>query len=144
MQQVKKTSSHQATNVETSRQTSIEIKIPREHVTAIIGRGGAKIKSIQTETQTHVHFNADVDSDLPYRICNIRGKPENIRLAENYIRSIIANQPLIETYERHIPARFTGALIGRGGQNIMKIQRNTNSKITVINAATAKNAGSER
>jgi predicted PilT family ATPase len=42
--------------VKTSRPAFIEVKIPKECVGIVIGRGGSSIKDIQEKTDTKIHF----------------------------------------------------------------------------------------
>lgn len=45
--------------IKTSRPFSVEIKIRKENVGAIIGRGGSTIKEIQEKTNTRISFKND-------------------------------------------------------------------------------------
>ncbi|KAG7208620.1 hypothetical protein KM043_014827 [Ampulex compressa] len=120
--------------VETSRQTSIECKVPRQFVPVVIGRGGMTIKEVQQKTGTQINFKED-NIECPDRVCVIRGSTENSRLAEEMIKSIIANQPVIEIYEMYVPQNACGRIIGRGGETVKEIQMTSSAKVTVEGGA---------
>lgn len=124
-------SDRRKTRIATSRQSEIQIKIPRSSIPAIIGRGGSKIKEIQENTETQIKFGEETDVDAPERICKIQGKPESIRLAEVMILDIIRNQPVIEIYEMMVAQKYIGRIMGKGGDSIRLIQATSNAKITV-------------
>jgi polyribonucleotide nucleotidyltransferase len=42
--------------ISTSRPTIIEVKVPRDSVGAVIGRGGSTVKGIQEESNTRITF----------------------------------------------------------------------------------------
>ena len=105
------------------------MKVAREFVPAVIGRGGSVIKGVQRDTETQIKFKEENDLEAPERICIIRGKPECIRLAEAMILTIIKNQPIIETYELPVPQRAVGKIMGTRGENIKQIQNVSSAKI---------------
>ena len=116
--------------IKTSRQTQIEVKIPKECVGVVIGRGGITIKGIQEKTDTKIHFKDELETEQ-HRVCIVRGTGEGAQLAEYLIHDIILNQPLIETQEIFVPQYACGRIIGRNGENIRSISRTSNAKITV-------------
>lgn len=111
----------------------MEYKVPRQFVPAVIGRGGAVIKDVQDKTGTQIHFKDD-NVECPDRICIIRGTYEATHLAEEMIKSIIENQPIIETYEMYVPQKACGRIIGKGGDIIKHIQTTSCAKIIVENS----------
>ncbi|XP_068980197.1 tudor and KH domain-containing protein homolog [Bombus flavifrons] len=119
--------------VEISKRYTIECKVPRQFVPAVIGRGGSMIKDIQNKTGTVVHFKED-NIECPERICVIKGSYESVYLAENMIKSIINNQPIIESYVLSVPQKACGKIIGRGGDVIHHIQTISGAKVTIENA----------
>ncbi|XP_076296127.1 tudor and KH domain containing protein papi isoform X2 [Lasioglossum baleicum] len=99
-------------HVDIPKRVSIECEVPRQFVPAIIGRGGSVIKDVQNKTGTQINFKED-NLECPMRICIIRGPYENTQLAQEVIRSIIANQPIIETYETYVPYKVCARVLGR-------------------------------
>lgn len=91
------------------------------------------IKDIQNKTETQVHFKED-NIECPERICIIKGSYESVYLAENMIKSIIHNQPIIESYVLSVPQKACGRIIGRGGDVIYHIQTVSGAKVTIENA----------
>ncbi|PSN39206.1 Tudor and KH domain-containing protein [Blattella germanica] len=122
--------------ITTSRQVAIEVKIPRDCLGVVIGRGGGSIKSIQEKTHTKINFKDQFDNEQQHRVCVIRGTPEAAQLAESLIHDIILNQPLIETYEMFVPQNACGRIIGRNGDTIRSISSTSNAKITIENSTT--------
>lgn len=88
------------------------------------------IKDVQNKTGTQIFFKED-NIECPDRLCIIRGTYESVHLAEELIKSIIANQPIIETYEIFVPQKACGWIIGKGGATVQQIQMTTNAKIIV-------------
>ncbi|XP_043467814.1 tudor and KH domain-containing protein homolog [Leptopilina heterotoma] len=132
------------TRIATSRQSEIQIKIPRSSIPAIIGRGGSVIKEIQATTETQVKFGEETDVDAPDRICIIQGKPESIRLAEVMILDIIRNQPVIETHEMKVAQKYIGRIMGKGGESIKHIQAISNARIIVDSSMPSRDPNLER
>ncbi|XP_076663373.1 tudor and KH domain containing protein papi isoform X2 [Andrena cerasifolii] len=120
----------QRNHIEVAKRISIECKVPRQFVPAVIGRGGSVIKDVQSKTGTQIFFKED-NIECPDRVCIIRGTYESVHLAEELIKSIIANQPIIETYEIFVPQKACGWIIGKGGATVQQIQTTTNAKITI-------------
>lgn len=42
--------------VKTSRNVTIEVRVPKESIGIVIGRGGSTIKSIQQKSETRINF----------------------------------------------------------------------------------------
>ncbi|XP_031841503.2 tudor and KH domain containing protein papi isoform X1 [Nomia melanderi] len=122
-------------HIEIAKRISIECKVPRQFVPAVIGRGGSVIKDVQNKSGTQIFFKED-NLECPERICIIRGTYECTQLAQEMIKSIIENQPVIETYEIYIPQRACGRIIGRGGESIHQIQITSGAKVMVESGYT--------
>ncbi|XP_034945745.1 tudor and KH domain-containing protein homolog [Chelonus insularis] len=110
------------------KNVTYEIKILRQFVPAVIGRGGATIKDIEERTSTRIRFDKD-DSECPERICRIKGTVEAIKLAEVMIQNLIADMPIIETYEMFISSTTISKLLEQKGMLVNTIQSETNTKI---------------
>lgn len=129
------------TRIATSRQSEIQMKIPRNSIPAVIGRGGSMIKEIQENTETQIKFSDENDVEATERICIIRGKPESIRLAEAFISNIIRNQPVIETHEMEVAQKHVGKIMGKGGESIKQIQNISSAKVTIDGHIPVKDYG---
>lgn len=125
--------------LKTSRCTVIEVKIPADSVGLVIGRGGSTIKEIQLKSDTRINFKDEKASD-EYRVCIIRGTAEAAQYAESLIHEVIVSQPFIETFEMMVPVIAIGRIIGKNGENIRQISRNSNAKITIENATISQGA----
>lgn len=127
----------------TSRCTTIELKVPKQFASAIIGRGGSMIQKIQDATGTHIIMNSS-DIEFPYCLCIIQGNEiEGIRLAESMIKNIIDNQPIIETYELLVPYETCGyfGILKKHGDTVQQIQRSSGVKLIMENGCAYKPEG---
>uniref|UniRef100_A0A224XPC3 Putativekinase anchor protein n=1 Tax=Panstrongylus lignarius TaxID=156445 RepID=A0A224XPC3_9HEMI len=108
----------------------VEIKIPTNSISLVIGRGGENIKNIQLETNTKINFKT-ADANQDYRVCRIKGKKEDIELAEHIIREAISTQANVVTFEMKVPQKSCGRIIGRCGDNIRAISKASKCSISV-------------
>ncbi|XP_060582030.1 tudor and KH domain-containing protein-like [Ruditapes philippinarum] len=115
----------------TSRQTVIELQVPRKAVGAVIGRQGATIKEIQEQTGARVNFKEDSKFEDADRTVIIRGTPESAQSAECRIRHILANMPVMVQSEMEVPKYALGRIIGRGGESIRHMSRASQTKILI-------------
>ena len=107
-------------------ETTIEVKIPRDAVGAVIGKGGANIKRIMKESGAHLNFKDDDDDSSRQksdRIVVIRGGREKAKRAELMVLKVLSELPVIVTEEIFVPQRACGRIIGKGGQNIRDMGR---------------------
>lgn len=88
------------------------------------------IKDIQNKTGTQIHFKEE-NVESADRICIIKGGYEAVHLVEEMIKSLIENQPIIETYEMFIPQKACGKIIGKGGEIIQQMQTSSGAKIII-------------
>ncbi|KAL0275257.1 UNVERIFIED_CONTAM: hypothetical protein PYX00_003167 [Menopon gallinae] len=110
----------------------LEIKVPKDCLPLIIGRGGCKIKEVESATQTKINFR-DIAGSTEHSLCVVRGTDDAVLLAEHMIHETIVNQPLIENFEMYVPIQACGRIIGKNGENIRHISRSSNAKIIVEN-----------
>lgn len=115
----------------TSRQTIIEIKVPQNAVGPIIGRQGSMIKEIQEVSGARVNFRDDNRNSQEERVVVVRGKTEAAQMAENMIRKIITELPVIVTEEMIVPGTCIGRIIGKNGDTIRQISRTSHAKVFV-------------
>ena len=62
----------------TSKQVELRMKIPRERVKAVIGRGGSNIREIQTKTDTEIRMRDELETE-EHRVVSITGSPALLR-----------------------------------------------------------------
>ncbi|XP_049801128.1 tudor and KH domain-containing protein homolog [Schistocerca nitens] len=114
-----------------AKYVTLEVKIPKESVGVVIGRGGSNIKQIQEETCTKISLKEEKEEEIYNRICEIRGMPEAAEKARLMIRNIIMNQPLITTRETFVPESACGRIIGKNGTNIRNISSASSARIQI-------------
>ncbi|KAK9737733.1 KH domain [Popillia japonica] len=112
----------------TSRFKTIEIRVEKEMVRALIGRNGKTIKQIEEQSNTKINFKS-CDSEIPDRLCVIKGSLEGCNIAENLIQEFIASQPVVEVSDMWVMQNFVGKIIGRCGEQIMEISSLSGAKI---------------
>ncbi|XP_063437862.1 tudor and KH domain-containing protein-like [Mytilus trossulus] len=120
-----------AEKMATSRQTVIDVKVPPKAVGAVIGRQGAMIKEIQQISGAKVNFTDNKRDSQEERGVVIRGTPEAAQMAENMIRKIIGELPVIVTEEMVVPGKCLGRIIGRNGDTIRQMSRTSKAKVYV-------------
>ncbi|CAB3403543.1 unnamed protein product [Caenorhabditis bovis] len=105
-----------------------EVIVPRASVGTIIGKGGEMIKRLGLETGTKIQFKQDDDPTSPERCAVIMGTREQIFMATERITELVnksENPGAQEVYFMHIPANKTGLVIGKGGETIKQINKET-------------------
>lgn len=107
----------------------------------MIGRAGSVIREIQEFTNTKISFKEDTDVDSPIRTCVITGDLDNIKLAEEKIKSILNNQPIIETYEKLVPYRTIAKITERNGALLRQIQNSSNAKLIIESLSNITDLG---
>ncbi|XP_014223583.1 tudor and KH domain-containing protein homolog isoform X2 [Trichogramma pretiosum] len=106
------------------------ISLPKEHIPIVIGRGGTTLTNIQTSTHTVIEF-APAEVSSSHQDCIIKGKKEDVDLAEEKIHSIIKSKPKIESHHEIVPYSTVTLLEERNGQLLHAIQTETNVKIII-------------
>ncbi|KAK3782257.1 hypothetical protein RRG08_008178 [Elysia crispata] len=123
--------------VVTTKQTRIEMFVPKKAVGAIIGKQGVVIKQIQKESGARVKFfDRDEDKEESgepngQRTLVIFGTAEAAQQAELMIHQIIADIPEILTEEIEVPHYAIGRLIGKGGKTIREMCLSSGAKMEI-------------
>ena len=117
-------------SITTSKEVTIDVKIPEKMAGVVIGRGGSNLREIQTRTETKINFRDELDKD-GNRVCCIRGLAEDVQMAEILIQQTIAQQPRLESLVMTVPSGACGRIIGRQGDTIRDIQRVSGAKVDV-------------
>ncbi|XP_012227770.1 tudor and KH domain-containing protein homolog isoform X2 [Linepithema humile] len=119
-----------------SERKEIRLKVPKQFVSAVIGRGGSVINNIRTMTGTRISMDDDID--CLNCTCTIQGNDmESILLAESLIKNIIDNQPIIETYELFVPHEACWRILKKNVVQV--IIRTTGVKIMIDHSYVSKN-----
>ncbi|OQV21147.1 putative Far upstream element-binding protein 3 [Hypsibius exemplaris] len=131
-------------------QVQEQIRVPRQSVGVIIGKGGETIRDIQSETGARIQF-VDLHSDNPNeteKTCLISGRPPQVQEAKRMVEGLLANsaqmaqqklmmgapqmhqKPRFECEEVFkVPAARTGVVIGKGGETIRMICERSGAKV---------------
>jgi len=119
--------------VASANQRTIEVKVPRSVVGAIIGKSGANIKKIEKDTGARINMKDEEEGgENEERIVLIQGEREKAKRAEILVKKIIAEQPVIRTEEVFVPQRACGRIIGKGGQTIRNMSSVSGKHISCV------------
>lgn len=112
-----------------SKFKTLEVKVPKDMVRALIGRNGKNIKLIQEQSNTRINFkDRDGSED---KLCIIRGSIEACNVAENLIIDFINSQPVLISEDIWVPVACIGKIIGRCGEKISEIRSLSGAKLVV-------------
>ncbi|KAK2167696.1 hypothetical protein LSH36_25g07051 [Paralvinella palmiformis] len=128
-------------DVMTSRQTVIEVKVPRDAVGVVIGPQGSNIKEIQEVSGARVNFKDTVSPDTVDRTVVIRGTNDSAQQAELLIRKIVAEQPPTITETIMVLEKALGRIIGKSGDTIRLMSRQSKAKIIVDRSLAKREDG---
>lgn len=113
------THAEEGEEVASANQRTVEVKVPRAVVGAIIGKSGANIKKIEKDSGARINLKDENEgNESEERIVLIQGEREKTKRAEILVKKIIAEQPVIKTEDIFVPQRACGRIIGKGGQTI--------------------------
>jgi len=120
-------------------QITIEMMIPPDKCGLIIGKGGNTLKTMMQEHSVKLHLvqdSAEITHDeKPLKIIGTRQQVEDAKRAVQILMSQKdGNKGLISplgkpTIEVSVPKAAVGVVIGRGGENISRIQTETNTRV---------------
>lgn len=113
--------------IKSTKNTKVECVVPNSVVPLVVGRGGANIKSIEGKTNTQIRFKARDDNN---QICEISGKPENVKKAAELI-NIQASPPPNLTEEMFVPQIVYGKIIGQRSEALQDICRKSQAKVYI-------------
>ncbi|KAF1761659.1 hypothetical protein GCK72_009915 [Caenorhabditis remanei] len=133
-----------------------EVIVPRVSAGMIIGKGGEMIKRLAMETGTKIQFKPDANPNSEDRVAVIMGTRDQIYRATERITEIVnraikngqagsgsilgGNNILGQsTFYMHVPATKCGLVIGKGGENIKQIERDSGASCGLAAASEQKN-----
>lgn len=135
-----------------------EVIVPRVSAGMIIGKGGEMIKRLAMETGTKIQFKPDANPNSEDRVAVIMGTRDQIYRATERITEIVNRAiknnvtpatggsagvgsalPGQTVFYLHVPAGKCGLVIGKGGENIKQIERETGATCGLANASEQKN-----
>ena len=107
-----------------------EISIASQIVGFVIGRQGNKVKELETQTNTKIHFREASDG----KIVMVSGQPGSVERAIEAIQMVIKERnekKQVKRVELVIPSHAIGRLIGKQGTNIVAMQKESGARISV-------------
>ena len=113
----------------TSKQVELRMKIPRERVKAVIGRGGSNIREIQTKTDMEIRMRDELETE-EHRVVSIRGSPDSAQEAEILIQTLVVERHT-EIATVSVPSRTVGRIVGSNGGVIWRIGQKSGCKVEV-------------
>ncbi|KAF4045553.1 KH domain [Phytophthora infestans] len=139
--------------------SSYDMKVPRELVGYIIGRGGETIRDLQMKSGAHIQIVREEEGapQTADRFVNIAGNQDTLELAQKLIQNLIderqqnqgaggfrerddrdrmaryggINPDGSDSVEIMVPNERVGLIIGRGGCTIKAIQQRTGTSVTI-------------
>ncbi|XP_032671094.1 tudor and KH domain-containing protein homolog [Odontomachus brunneus] len=115
----------------------VEFKVPNSNVAFIIGKQGCTIRDIEKKSGATINLRRRINNknnkkcDSTDKICLISGSAEGVKLAQVMIQNIIDNIPVIDTYEFYVPYKAVKHILGKGRQNLQKIQEISHAKVMI-------------
>ncbi|CAF3385033.1 unnamed protein product [Rotaria sp. Silwood1] len=115
----------------------LRILVPSDSVGAIIGKQGSTVKQIKQKTHAKIDVNKNEPSNIQERVIAFRGQQENCIQACREILRIMyedannknkTNEIILKVLAHN---NFIGRIIGKGGNIINSIKKDTNTNITV-------------
>ncbi|CAF4547620.1 unnamed protein product [Rotaria sp. Silwood1] len=115
----------------------LRILVPSDSVGAIIGKQGSTVKQIKQAARAKIDVNKNESSNSQERMIIIRGQQENCIQACREILRIMYEDAKNKNKSNEIilkvlaPNNFIGRIIGKGGNIINTIKKETDTNITV-------------
>ncbi len=75
------------------------------------------------------------------RVLEIRGLPNDVQTAQVMIHQVLCAQPRTETRRIEVDFRAVGKLVGRGGENIRRMQASSRCKIDIQRGSDESKSG---
>merc|ERR1719354_1102034 len=108
-----------------------QIYVPDNMVGLLIGRGGENITRMQQESQCKIQMAPDSQGQ-PTRLCTLTGLPHAVEAAKQQVNAVIANDGRGMkggggggAFEMMLEGPLVARVIGKGGENIKRLQEET-------------------
>lgn len=112
--------------------TKVESEIANDVVPLVLGRNGAHVNSIESQTNTKISFRR---KDETHQVCEISGMYENVMKAADLVK-LEASRSLNVTEELNVPQSAYCKIIGRCGKTLQDICRRSQAQVHINAAAT--------
>lgn len=142
------------TDVDGEERQEVRVLIDNYEASVIIGKQGANVKQIRTESQAFVSILKSEGTSNKERVMQVTGSVENVANALRMIAELLIRndnerksaegESVVDqwTFKLLIHKSLAGAIIGRGGEIIKSIQTETTARISLstepIGASTEK------
>ena len=121
----------------------LEVKLTRETVGSVIGRGGSTIREIQQKSGARLQIVRDNRNSEDVSV-HITGSSNAVETAKNLVDKAISSPPkkkgvALGPGEVEVSielGRAVGSVIGKGGSNVIRIENETGAKINVERGST--------
>ncbi|CAK9000303.1 Branchpoint-bridging protein (Splicing factor 1), partial [Durusdinium trenchii] len=117
------------------------VKVRREVVGSIIGRGGDMIRELKDRSGAHIQIDDPEDKSEPMREVQLRGREECVNAAEDMIKKLGSSSSFAVTFTHLVPDSRVGLVIGKAGMTIKAIQSRNQCRIDVPPAGEGVVAG---
>ena len=110
-----------------------ELPIASQLVGFVIGRQGNKVKELEKQTSTRIRFREAKDG----KVAMVTGQTGNVEKAKEAMITMIKEKSVkkqVKNVEVVVPNFAIGRLIGKQGQNISAMQKESGARITVDNS----------
>ncbi|XP_055916779.1 tudor and KH domain-containing protein homolog [Eupeodes corollae] len=109
------------------KEVKIQMTIGNEYIPLVVGRAGANLARIEERSKTTIRFR---DKDDISKLCEIRGFPLAVKEAKQMILKDIERSPIVKE-EIFVPQSVCGKIIGRCGEAMQEICRQSMAKVSV-------------
>lgn len=109
-----------------------ELPISSQFVGFVIGRQGSKVKELEKQTSTRIRFREAKDG----KVAMVTGLKENVDKAKEAILMMLKERrekKQVKSVDVVVPTFAIGRLIGKQGQNISAMQKESGARIVVDN-----------
>jgi transcription antitermination factor NusA-like protein len=121
----------------------IKMLVPHRHAGALIGKGGENMKRLETDSGARIKLSQSSEfyPETGERVLSARGDVNQVqRAVEMVLQSLEASgrgnqeegaEMPAQQVRLIIPERAAGSLIGKGGENIRRLQEDSSSRVSV-------------
>lgn len=121
----------------------IKMLVPHRHAGALIGKGGENMKRLETDSGARIKLSQSSEfyPETGERVLSARGDVNQVQCAvEMVLQSLEASgrgnqeegaEMPAQQVRLIIPERAAGSLIGKGGENIRRLQEDSSSRVSV-------------
>lgn len=134
------------------------VRVPNEAVGLVIGRGGDTIRQLQIKAGADIQVSREgLSASSDHRSITITGPPEEVSVAEMLIDKIVKEKHMLMSAGGqlgstgaesagspagsstvYVPAAHIGLVIGRGGEQIRRLQDTSGANIQVAREVTGQ------